>query len=356
MTGVRRPIVEVIGPSGRNLVPLWGAALIGVQITDQAGYESDSCTLSFRATPPGWSAPAKGTKYTVKVGWSSAGMAMTGIYTSQTVRFYGDPDTGTVMEVVCRAADFVDKLKETDSGHYADATIKEIVDDVAGKMGVSAVVASEIASIKLPYRLRFNQSAGDFLTRLADDVGAVIKPQAGKVVVLKRGSGKSAGGSSLPAITVTYDPLYEFEVEIEPRAAYKEVRGGWIDPKTGLRKTAKASGDGAASTEVMHPYASEDDAAAGVDSAAREQQQRTVSATFTMPGNPAAVAEAPVTASGYGADIDGVAWIANSVTHDIVPDSGWVTTLECSDKPASDGSDKSGSTGDDAIDDPESDL
>lgn len=351
MSSLRRPIVEVRGPSGRNLVPLWGSSLVGVQITDQAGYESDSCTLTFRDCPPNWTAPAKGTKYTVKVGWASSGMAMTGVYTSQPVRFRGDPDGGTFMEVECRAADFVDKLKETASGHYDGKTVKEIVDDIAGKMGISAVVASEIASIKLPYRLRFRQSAGDFLTRLADDVGAVIKPQAGKLVVLRRGAGQSAGGVALPTITVTYDPLFEFEAEIEPRAAYKEVRGGWIDPKTGLRRTAKAEGDGAASAEVMHPYASEDDADAGIDSASREQKQKSASATFTMPGQPAAVAEAPVKASGFGADIDGVSWIANGVTHDIVPDSGWVTTLECSDKPEGGGK----GSKEDKIEDSESD-
>lgn len=332
MTSPRKPIVEVKGPSGRNLVPLWGPALIGIQITDQAGYESDAATFAFRDFPPSWRIPPKGTKYEVKVGWQGETATLTGTYTIQVGRLRGDPDQGTIMEVVCRAADFVDKIKDVDSGHYDGKTLKDIVDDVARRMGTTAVVAPELAGIKVPYRLRFNQSHGDFLTRLGDDVGAIIKPQAGKLVVLKRGTGKSASGMALPALQVTYDPLYSFEVEIEPRSAYKAVRGAWIDPKTGKRRTKSVSGQGSGTLELMHPYAGEADAEAGAKSAAREQAQRTATATFEMPGNPAAVAEAPVKASGYGSDVDSVEWIASEVTHDIAPDQGWTTTVSCTVK------------------------
>jgi phage protein D len=330
---MRRPLIQVISSAGRDMVPLWGAALASVSITDQAGYESDQAVLTFRDTPPRWQAPPKGTRYEVRLGWSTDSMAVTGIYTVQRVGFSGSPDEGTAMRVTCRAADFLDKMKEVDTEHFDGKTVGEIVKDLAGRMGVAAVVAPALAGIAIPYRMRFQQSIGDFLTHLADQVGGIIKPQAGKLLVLQRGSGQSAGGKTLPAITVTHDPLYEFEAETEPRSQFKDVEGGWIDPKTGLRTAARRSGGYAASrTAVVHPFPSKDEAELGADAAAQEQGRKSATARFSMPGEPRAVAEARVIAKGFGADIDSVAWVASSVSHEARPDQGWRTEIECETK------------------------
>lgn len=337
---MRRPIIEVWGPSGRNLAEEWGSALLGVTVTDKAGYESDEAVIRIRATPPEWTFPPKGTKYTVRLGWEESAAAVTGIYSVQRVSPRGAPDQGTMLEITCRAADFMDKMKEVDSGHYDDKTVGDIVRHIAGKMGVEAVIAPELANIKIPYRMRFQQSNGDFLTHLADQVGGIIKPQAGKLLVLKRGAGKSAGGSTLPTITVTYDPLFDFEADLEPRPQFKDIEGGWIDAKTGLRKASKRPGGFKASRlGLVHPFASEAEAELGADAAAQEHGRKSATAKFSMPGEPKAVAEAPVKASGYGADIDAVAWIAAGVTHEASPDQGWVTTIDCDTKGKGDATD-----------------
>ncbi|SCM75457.1 putative phage late control D protein [uncultured Pleomorphomonas sp.] len=348
---LRRPIIQVEGPSGRDLVPLWGPALTSVHITDARGYESDQLVLTFADAPPSWSAPPRGTHYKVYLGWEGETPQLYGVYTSQRNRYRGSPDEGCGFEVVCRAADMVDKLKTAGTGHYDGKTVGEIVGDIAREMGVEAAVAADIADRIVPYRLRWYQGAGDFLTRLGDDIGAVIKPQAGKLVALKRGSGQSAGGKDLPAITFTYDPLYEFEADVEPRGQYAKVRGGWIDPKTGSRKTKVTEGSGAGTAELVHPFASEDDLDTALAAAKDQQEQQAETATFSGPGDARAIAEAPVKATGFGADIDGKDWIAETVDMDIVPDGGWTMTVQCTVKGQGGGS---GSKKSDVIDDPES--
>lgn len=327
---LRRPCLKIVGPSGRDLAPAWGDDLAHVQIVDAAGYESDSCTLTFRDTPPAWREPPKGTLYSVYLGWSADEMTLMGTYTSQRTSFHVDPDGGGEMAVICRAADMIDKIKDVGSGHYDGKTVRDIVEDIAAKMGVEASVADDVASIVLPYRLRFKQSHGDFLTRLADDVGAIIKPQAGKLVALKRGNGMSAGGKALPIIELTYDPMFAFEAEVEPRASYGKIRAGWIDPKTGMRTSKSAAGDGAGTAEIIHPYGSEEELDEGLAAATGEQARRSASATFSAPGDARALAEAPVKAQGYGSTIDATPWIADSVTHDIDPGQGWTMSIECS--------------------------
>lgn len=347
---VKRPHIKIVGPSGRDLVPAWGNDLVHVQIVDAAGYESDACTITLRDTPPNWSEPPKGTLYSVYLGWDPDELTLMGKYTTQRTSFHVDPDSGGEMAIICRAADMIDKLKDVGSGHYDGQTVKEMLDDIAGRMGVVASVAEEIASVRIPYRFRFNQSAGDFLTRLGDDIGAIIKPQAGKLVALKRGSGKSVSGKALPTIELTYDPMFAFDAEVEPRATYASVRGGWIDPKTGTRKTKAVTGDGAGSAELMHPAPSEDDLDKALASANGEQARRSISATFNAPGDAAALAEAPVKAKGYGASIDATPWIADTVTHEINPGQGWTMAIECS----LGGTGKKKKKGGGAIDDPES--
>jgi phage protein D len=348
---VRRPVIKVIGPAGRDLVPIWGNDLVHVQIVDAAGRESDACTLTFRDVPPNWKEPPKGTKFTVYLGWDTNTLTMMGTYTSQRSSFHVDPDSGGEMAVICRAADMIDKLKDVSSGHYDGKTVKEIVEDMAAGMGVEASVSADIASIVVPYRLRFKQSSGDFLSRLADDVGAIIKPQAGKLVALKRGAGMSAGGKALPEIELTYDPMFAFDADVEPRASYGKIRAGWIDPRTGMRTSKSSAGEGAGTGEIIHPYGSEEELDAGLAAATDEQARRSATATFNAPGDARALAEAPVKAKGYGATIDATPWIADTVTHEVDPGQGWTMAIECSVG----GKKKTGKgKGNDVINDPES--
>lgn len=49
---------------------------------------------------------------------------------------------------------------------------------------------------------------------------------------------------------------------------------------------------------------------------------------FQKVGDPSAVAEALVKCTGFGTPIDETEWEAVTVTHDIIPDAGWTTTIE----------------------------
>lgn len=332
---VRRPILSVTGASGSNLVPMWGADLLGVTITDQEGYESDEAVLRFKAPP--FDPPPKGSVYTIRAGWAGSGLAMFGIYTVSRTGFGGDPESGETMEVYCRAADFLDKMKQTGSGHFdienGFGTAGKIFGALAKEAGVPAVVAPSIDGIEIPYRLRWNQSALDFATDLADEIGAVVKPQAGKLVVRERGKGKSASGKDLPTIKIQRDPLYAWDVDIEERTAHQTAQTAWFDPKTGRLKTevANALKRGGPRT-ALHISPSETEARKSAAALAQSLSRWTGTGSFEMPGEPLALAGAPVTVSGFGATIDAMKWESSAVTHDITPDIGWITTVEVETK------------------------
>ena len=333
-TTVRTPVLRITGPSGGNLVASLGDAFLGVTITDQDGYESDECTIRVAAAAPFPAPPARGTPYTVWVGYADGAMAMTGFYAFQRASFIGDPESGEEMHLVCRAADFIDADKTVDSRHYDAETghgrAGAIFQELATEMGVSAVIAPEIAAIAVPYRLRWRQSAIDFATELGDDIGAAVKPQAGRLVIRARGSGASGSGLGLPTLTIPHDPSYGHEVSLEPREEYQEIETPWFDPALGrMLSEALKTAFTASRLSFPHPFPTQGEAKRGAAAIAQEMARMTGTGSFEMAGTSLAVAGAPATCSGFGPAIDSIPWQIASVEHTIDPgDAGWITTVE----------------------------
>lgn len=334
---LRKPIIQIIGPSGRNIVPVLGPAFLGATVTDQEGYESDALTIRATARPPFLTLPAKGSRYTVIAGWSASSLTTLGIFEYQSASVRGSPEDGDEIELTCRAADFLDKDKSAGRGHYDETTghgtAGKIIDSLASEMGVSAVVASALRDIKIPYRLRWNQSAIDFLSDLADEIGATVKPQAGKLVVRERGAAASASGRALPAISVNRMQAYSYEFQIEPRSGFRTVETPYFDAAKGFVKTVEAATGKAASLfNAMHPFASEDEARRGGKAMAQQLSRNTGSGTIEIAGNAAATGGAPIDVSGFGSDVDAIEWEADSVQHDFTPEPGWITTINLAAK------------------------
>lgn len=333
----RRPIVQIMGPAGRDLVGLLGSNLAGVTIVDQAGGESDTMDIRVRVSMPAPAGPAKGTRYAPSMGWDAAGLRPAGIYTVQTVTLGGDPDQGHEMVIQCRAADFVDKLKEVDSENFDEMTAGDMFSRIASRAGTTAVVDPQIASIQIPYRLRWKEPAGDFIEQLAQELGGTIKIAGGKIAVLKRGAGRSASGKALPPIRIDFADCYGFEVSIEQRGLYEKSDGGWFDVLDGIEKLEAGRGLGSLSRYLpVHIFATKEQAKLAADAAGHEEGRKSISGSFDIPGNLSATAEAPVVCSGFGPDIDGASMTAACVTHDITFDEegGWVTTVEVENREA----------------------
>ena len=232
---IGKPFVIVAGAKTPNLVPLWGGSLLRVTITDQAGYESDEAVLTFSAPP--YSPPPKGTKYTISAGMLPGAAVQFGTFSASRTAFGGSPEDGDTMEVYCRAADFIDKMKATGSKHYDQeggfGTAGKIFKDLAKEAGVSALVNSAIENIKIPYRLRWNQSPLDFATELADEIGAIVKPQAGKLLVLERGKAQSGSGKDLPPILVKPETVLRLGCRYRGTAGARESGDDLVRPEEG---------------------------------------------------------------------------------------------------------------------------
>lgn len=332
----RTPFLQVTGPDGQDMLRTWGSALIGVRIVDRQDGESDETTFMFTRKPPYMAIPGQGTPYTVRIGWSRDSVAVTGQCTFQRVHIFGEPGQGQQLHLICRAADLADDLKKVDSQHFdqenGHKTLGDVFNSIFKSSGSSVLIHPDIARKPVPagYMLRWRQSAIDFATGLADDAGALVKPMDGKILVLKRGSLQSVSGQELPTIDMPFDSNYEFDFEFEPRFDYAGVSASYLDTDKGTleeQKNASAESKGAASA-LPHPYASQDAAKQAADAAAAETEGFTANGLFRKVGDPTAVSGAAVKCTGFGTPIDETEWEAVAVTHDVVPNSGWITTVE----------------------------
>lgn len=331
---VRIPYLQVFGPSGRDLVPGLGEALLSVTLSEQEGGESDECIITVSDKAPFNRLPPKGTKYNVTAGWQDGhDGTIGGLFSFETFRKSGDPEDGRTIELVCRAADFLDKMKQADSKHYDEesgfGTAGKIFEALAKEGGVSAIVDPEIAKIKIPYRLRWNQSAIDFASELADDLGVVAKPQMGQLVVRDRAAGKSASGKSLSPLIVDLDLVYDYDFDVDPRPQHKDVSIPWIDVSEGRAKQVIEAAKGQfARAALMHPAPSEEEAKAAAKAAGKAMNQAEGSGSISMAGTGRAMAGAPVTIKNGGADIEALDWEVGAVSHTIIPDDGWLAEPE----------------------------
>ncbi|MDX3978932.1 hypothetical protein [Shinella sp.] len=91
---MRRPIVQIIGQSGIDLIPGWGSALISVSWTDVDGGDSDELNITYSVSAPFPDSPAEGTRYRLIYGWDLSGLRDGGLYTYQSDTLGGDPETG----------------------------------------------------------------------------------------------------------------------------------------------------------------------------------------------------------------------------------------------------------------------
>ena len=217
--------------------------------------------------------------------------------------------------------------------HWDDAKLGEVLEDTAKAAKLSLAIDPELAKVKLPFVLRWENSPIDFAHRIAAEAGGIVKPAGEKLVVTKRGSGKSASGSELPPILISRIGCSGWRIKGEPRPRHSSVVASWHDPKSGKRKSVRYStGSKGPVHTLLHPRPSEDEAKRAAEARGRELNMLTGGGHFTMAYNPAWSAGAKVIASDFGDGIDGE-WCSESISTTWAKGSPGLSTITVKAKP-----------------------
>ncbi|MCK7083253.1 phage late control D family protein [Enterobacter kobei] len=210
--------------------------LISLTMTDNRGFEADQLDIELDDTDGQIAMPPRGATLTLWLGWQGSALIKKGTFTIDEIEHRGAPDTLTIRG---RSADFRGSLNSRREQSWHDTTLGVIVETIAARNKLTASVADTLKAIPVPHIDQSQESDAVFLSRLADRNGAAVSVKAGKLLLLKAGSGRTASGRAIPQMTLERGDGDRHQFAIADREAYTGVTAKWLhtrDPKPQKQK------------------------------------------------------------------------------------------------------------------------
>jgi len=205
--------------------------LINLTMTDNRGFEADQLDIELDDSDGLVELPVRGAVLSLYLGWKGFALVGKGDFTVDEVEHHGAPDTVTLR---ARSADFRGTLNSRREESWHDTTLGAVVGAIASRNKLTASVAESLANIRIPHIDQSQESDAVFLTRLAERNGGAVSVKAGKLLMLKAGSGVTASGKAIPQITIQRSDGDRHQFAIADRGAYTGVTAKWLhtkDPK-----------------------------------------------------------------------------------------------------------------------------
>lgn len=310
---------------GADFTAAAARGLISLTVTDAAGSESDTVSIEVADPEGNIDPPRKGALIKVSMGWEDGARVSMGLFTADTSKVSGWPGK---VSVTGRAADQRETLKQRRLQGWEDKTIGAIAAEIAGRNGLTPAVSGELASKLVPFIAQSEESDQHFMRRLAGRHGGISTVKEGRLVVVKRGGGKSASGASVPPVVITrLSQKEKFSCALPDRPAFKKVIATWADRQSARRPEVSVSaGDTGGDFVIREPFPTEAEAKDAAQAKSDELQRSTGSLSMTLVGDPTIRAEAPLIVSGVRSGVDGQ-WSIQRVTH-AISSSGFTTQIE----------------------------
>ncbi|EFE8014907.1 phage late control D family protein [Escherichia coli] len=202
--------------------------LINLSMTDNRGFEADQLDIELNDSDGLVALPIRGAVLSLYLGWKGFALVDKGRFTVDEVEHRGAPDTVTIR---ARSADFRGTLNSRREESWHDTTLGAIVSAIAARNKLTASIADSLAGIKIPHIDQSQESDAVFLTRLAERNGGAVSVKAGKLLMLKAGSGTTASGKAIPQITIQRSDGDRHQFAIADRGAYTGVTAKWLHTK-----------------------------------------------------------------------------------------------------------------------------
>lgn len=314
---------------GQNVSSILLPRMIRAEVVDGQGMKNDTLDITVDASAPKIAKPKVGAKVEFSGGYKETGLVRFGSYTITEVTKEGPP---TQLTISAKAFDDRKEAKGRRNKAYTDTTLGAVYRELAGRMGLTLAIASDLASVPLTYLAQRGESDWHLATRLAQREGAIASAKDGRLVVAKPGEGKSVSGKNLPPIVVVPTDLAgakSWRVKENEEAKHGKIVAPWNDRATGrLRNFELPATQGAeAAFQFRDPFQSEADARRAAEGKRRELSRAGGSLWLRIYGRPTAQAEAMVRPA-IGAEDADTEWSAERVRHIFLASSAYLTEIE----------------------------
>ncbi|WP_065329452.1 contractile injection system protein, VgrG/Pvc8 family [Tritonibacter mobilis] len=321
-----RPLFRVI-VDGQDISNVLAPRLVSLRVTDGAGVQSDSVQITLSDT--GYLAkiqePRAGAEIKVWLGFPFS-LSYMGLFIADTVEVTGPPDAVTITGTASVNGETTNgKTALTDQKKRSwpeGTTIGAMVDKIAGEHGFGAMVSESLHAEVLPHIDQIDESDINLLSRIARDFDAIAKPGNGRLIFTRRGESVTASGQPMPVVKVHKKALIEWRYRNSLRERVGRVIATTQDLKEGKPVDVEA-GAGEPISRLKRRFPDKASAQRSADAELKRLGRAGRTLSLTMPGNPDAVAEARLQASGFRSYIDGE-WLISRAVHSL--DSGGYRT------------------------------
>lgn len=324
------PVVAFsIKADGVDVTGNFVGAQMEMSITDGEGLEHDTLSITLDDVDGSVEAPRTGAVLN-PVGGYEGRMRDFGLFVVDRVSYEGWPQRISISAQAVAAKQLAKQREPKAFTREAYPTYGDIFAEVSGQVGLSLQMSAELRAIPNPYEAMAEENSFDFLIRLAPKINASIAAKAGHLVVVKKGAGKSAGGSDLDRIEIAAGVnLISYQVTENDEPKHSEVEATVYNRSKNERETvSESTGLEGPKFLIRAPFQDKDEAKRAAAAKAKELVRAQAEATFTIDGEPFAQAEAWAEVSGCRPRVDGL-WRVKSVTHNFSASAPYTTTLQC---------------------------
>lgn len=350
------------------------ARIISVEMTDKRGFEADELTIELNDYDGAIAIPSVGDKITLDLGYKETGVVSKGEFKFAEFTHQGAPDT---LSITARAADLADTLAEQKEKSWHKQTLFQIVETIAkvhGYSGEKCKIADEYKQINIAHIDQTSESDASFLSRLAEQYGAIATVKHGILLFIPEGNAQTASGKEIEPVIITRQSGDQHTFSYDTANAYNAVRAYYTDKKTGkkmemvigkenlqaekktvskttkykkprkdkktgkmvtgktttktVQVTRKIDTNGLKIKTLRHLYASEAGAYSGARTAFKKLLRGAAQFSVTLAvGRPDLYPETPVIVDGFKPEIDRENWLITEVLHRL-DDGGYICSLK----------------------------
>lgn len=340
------------------------ARIISIEITDKRGFEADELSVELNDYDGAIAIPNVGDTITLDLGYRETGMVSKGVFKFAEFTHQGAPDT---LSITARAADLADTLAEQREKSWHKQTLFQIVETIAkanGYTGDKCKIAEQYQKIDIIHIDQTDESDANFLSRLAEQYGAIATVKHGIFLFIPIGTAQTANGTNIPLVEITRQSGDSHSFSYDAANAYNAVRAYYTDKQTGKKievviskdnlqaekkietkqpqkgkqtektttktvtQTRKIDTNSLKIKTLRNLYATETGAYSGARNAFKKLLRGAAQFSLTLAvGRPDLFPETPVVVRGFKPEIDRESWLITEVQHRL-DDSGYTCSLK----------------------------
>ena len=276
---------------GENVTARVREHLVELRVTLTSDTTSDTLQITLSDVLGVLARPAAERELRLSLGYRDTGLTALGVY------YHSETDVDLVprrMVLRATAADLrrARSFKAPRSRAWPATTLGQVVAAIAAEHGYTSRVAPALAAEAIGHIDQASESDMSLLQRLARGYDATVKADAGALVVVPRGSGRSVGGAALPTYTAAPDTgmVLSGRIEYRGRPRYDSVQASYYDvAAAGMVHVTAGTGEPRYAIREPRP----DRAQALADAQARlaRYSRQTATLGLDVVGDPTLVAE-----------------------------------------------------------------